>query len=99
MSKSIMITLPCNVIFISLGFWNVWTENLPVIATIFKLYFAVQNLDEVLTNLGGASKQSLSCITLFQYLLINWTIAMNEIKIFLWKSTIMEHPDPLLKRE
>jgi len=99
MSESIMITLPCNIVSISLGLGNVWTDNLPVIASIFKLYLTVQHLDEMLSNLRGSSEQCLSGITLLQDLLIDWTTAINEIKIFLGESTVMEHPNPLFERE
>jgi len=97
-TKSIVIRLPSHIVNLVLSLGHVWSKNLPVVASILESNFAIKLLNQVLSNLGGTSKERHPGIALFQDLLHYWAVAVNKVHVFLGQATVVQHPDPLLER-
>lgn len=99
MSVGILITLPGDVVNGFLIFGGVVTENFPVETSVFKTHFSVERLAEMFSNASRTGEEGIYSTTLFQNLFNNWAIRVQEVHIFFWKTTVVEHADPLLKDE
>lgn len=94
----VVITLVSNVVDSGLVLnRSVRSENLPVETSIFELHFTVEDLDKVLSNLGGASELSQSDVSLDENLLHDRSIAVDHVHVFLGEATVVHHADPLLE--
>jgi len=99
MTIRIMVTLPSNIVNLLLSSWDVWSEDFPVIAAIFKSDFAIEFLGQVLANSRRACKKSRTGITFLEDVLHLRSLTVNEVHVGAWQATVMEHADPLLERE
>mmetsp|Transcript_67775 Transcript_67775/g.93859 ORF Transcript_67775/g.93859 Transcript_67775/m.93859 type:complete len:239 (-) Transcript_67775:297-1013(-) len=99
MTISIMVALETNEINLLLLLGYIRSKNFPVISTIFKSNLTLKLLYKVLTNMGRSGKLGQFDISLLEDLFHNWTISVEEVHVFLRKTTVVQHTDPLLKRE
>ena len=97
-TKRIVVRLPSHIVNLVLSLGNIWSKNLPVIASILESNFAIELLNQVLSNLGGTGEERHPGIALLQDLLHDWSVAVNKVHVFLRQATVVQHPDPLLER-
>ena len=99
MGIGILVTGVGNEVDVFLALGHVWSENLPVIASVLELNLALEALNEVLTSPRRTSEESHLGIGLLQDLLHDWTIRVDEVQVLLGHATVVQHANPLLKHD
>jgi len=93
----VLVARVCHEVDVFLTTRDVRSKDFPVVATIFKSDLATQGLDEVLTDFGGAGEESCLGISLLEDLLHDGAFAVDQVHVFLGKTAVVQHPDPLLE--
>mmetsp|Transcript_1119 Transcript_1119/g.2054 ORF Transcript_1119/g.2054 Transcript_1119/m.2054 type:complete len:277 (+) Transcript_1119:811-1641(+) len=94
-----MVGLPGHVVNVLLLLGHIGPQDFPVVATVLQPDLSVQLLDEVLSDPRGASENGQVGMALPENVLHDGSVSVQEVKVFHGEATVVEHPDPLLKRE
>ena len=94
--EAVVIGLPADPVDVLLPLRHVGAKNLPVVAAIFEPDFAIQRLDEMVTNFRAASKDGQPGVALLENPLHHRAVAVHKVDVLVREAAVLQQPDELL---